>query len=116
MLLRGPHSRPRDRLVFRLSGTFFLPDLYDFALTMTQPAFQPGSTYAMRWITDADAVTPCLCVKRTAKFVTFELPGFGIKRAAIRTKTFGDCAEYALPLGQYSMAPSVSAERLLEVA
>lgn len=74
--------------------------------------FEVGSTYAMRWITDADAVTPCKVLKRTAKFITFDVNGFGPKRAAIRTMS-GDGCEYALPLGQYSMAPSVKATRKL---
>ncbi len=117
MLLRGPHCRRRHRLVFRLSGAapFFLPDLYDFALIMNQPAFQVGSTYAMRWITNADAITLCKCTKRTAKFVSFEVDGFGPARCAIRLDVFGG-GEYALPLGMYSMAPCVRAERILEVA
>jgi hypothetical protein len=68
--------------------------------------FQVGTTYKMLWVTDADAVTPCKVVKRTAKFVTFELPGFGVKADL-------DGNEVALPLGSYSMAPCVRAERVM---
>ena len=96
-------------------GRFFLTDPFDFALIMTQNAFQPGSTYAMRWVCDADAITLCTCTKRTAKFVTFDVDGFGPARVAVRLSPFGG-GEYALPLGQYSMAPCVRAERVLEVA
>jgi len=73
--------------------------------------FQVGTTYKMLWVTDADAVTPCKVVKRTAKFVTFELPGFGIKRVPVRADLDG--SEIALPLGNYSMAPCVRAERVM---
>lgn len=79
---------------------------------MTTATFQIGSTYAMRWVGDADAITPCKVLKRTAKFVTFELPGFGIKRAGVKVCTFSG-NEYALPTGSYSMAPVVRAERLI---
>ena len=75
---------------------------------MTTATFQAGNTYAMRWVTDADAITLCKVVKRTAKFVTFEIEGFGVKRAGVQVH---DGGEVALPLGRYSMAPCVRAER-----
>lgn len=76
--------------------------------------FVAGNAYVMRWIGDADARTATRVVKRTAKFVTLWVEGFGVKRCAIRQGIDGN--EYALPLGTYSMAPYVNAERGLEVA
>ena len=49
-------------------------------------------------------------VKRTAKFVTLWVEGFGVKRCAIKTNEQG---EFALPLGSYSMAPCVRACRAM---
>lgn len=77
--------------------------------------FVPGYAYVMLWAGDADARTAVRVVKRTAKFVTLWVEGFGIKRCAIRLDPFGS-GEYALPLGSYSMAPCVKAKRGLEVA
>ncbi|MGA0983170.1 hypothetical protein [Vulcanococcus sp.] len=79
---------------------------------MTTATFQIGSTYAMRWVGDADAITPCKVLKRTAKFATFELPGFGVKRAGVKVCPLTG-SEYAMPTGSYSMAPCVKAERLM---
>lgn len=80
---------------------------------MNNATFQVGATYAMRWVTDADALTLCKVVKRTAKFVTFEVDGFGTKRVGVQAPDgyFAKC-ETALPLGRYSMAPCVRADRL----
>ena len=78
---------------------------------MTTATFQTGTTYAMRWIGDADALTACKVIKRTAKFVTFEVDGFGpVARVAIKTDDQG--SELAYPLGRYSMAPCVRASRV----
>ena len=78
---------------------------------MTTATFQVGTTYKMLWVTDADAVTPCKVVKRTAKFVTFELPGYGVKRVGIKADSDGN--EIALPLGSCSMYPYVRADRVM---
>ena len=77
---------------------------------MTNATFQVGNTYTMRWINDADAATPCKVLKRTAKFVTLEVAGFGVKRVGIKVDYNGN--EYALPTGQYAMAPVVNARRV----
>ena len=79
---------------------------------MTTATFQVGTTYKMLWVGDADAVTPCKVVKRTAKFVTFELPGFGVKRVGIKADLEGN--EVAAPLGSYNMSPWVRAESVME--
>ena len=75
---------------------------------MTTATFQVGNTYAMRWIGDADRLTPCKVVKRTAKFVTFEVDGWGVQRVSVRVY---EGSEVANPLGRYSMAPCVKAIR-----
>lgn len=75
--------------------------------------FTPGNAYVMLWAGDADARTAIRVVKRTKKFVTLWVEGFGIKRCAVRMH---DGGEYALPLGSYAMAPCVKAKRGLEVA
>ena len=75
---------------------------------MTTAAFQVGNTYSMRWIGDADRLTPCKVVKRTAKFVTFEVDGWGVQRVGVRVY---EGSEVANPLGRYSMAPCVRANR-----
>ncbi len=78
---------------------------------MTNATFQVGNTYNMKWIGDADANTACTVVKRTAKFVTFEIEGYGVKRCGIKLSDY-ELNEFALPLGAYSMAPCVRAERV----
>ena len=77
---------------------------------MTAQTFQTGNAYAMRWAGDADARTATRVVKRTAKFVTLWVEGFGVKRCAIKTN---DQGEFAFPLGSYSMAPCVRACRAM---
>lgn len=77
---------------------------------MNAQTFQAGNTYAMRWVGDADALTACKVIKRTAKFVTFEVDGFGPARVSVKAN---DQGEFALPLGSYSMAPCVRACRAM---
>ena len=81
---------------------------------MNAQTFQAGNTYAMRWVTDGTAVTLCKVVKRTAKFVTFEVEGFGLKRVSVQAPDdyYAHC-ETAFPLGRYSMAPCVRACRAM---
>jgi len=75
---------------------------------MTTATFQAGNTYAMRWVTDADAITLCKVVSRTAKYVTVMVDGWGVKRVAIKPC---DQGESCYPLGNYSMAPCLKAIR-----
>lgn len=76
---------------------------------MTQAAFQTGTEYLMIWPGDADAYTICLVEKRTAKFVTLNIDGYGVRRCAIRAAIDG---EYATPLGTAFLAPTVRAKRV----
>ena len=75
-------------------------------------AFITGRTYKMVWIGDASAATPVTVIKRTAKTITLEVPGWGKKTVGIKNY---EGVEYALPTGNYSMAPRIKADRLMEV-
>jgi hypothetical protein len=75
---------------------------------MKNAAFEIGTEYVMLWPGNADARTACKVLKRTAKFVTLNIDGFGLKRCTIRTATDG---EYATPLGTEYLAPTVRAKR-----
>ena len=69
--------------------------------------FQTGTTYTTG---RGDYEWTFTVTKRTAKFITIvdELDG-STKRVGVRTGWKGH--EYALPLGDYSMAPTISADR-----
>jgi hypothetical protein len=73
--------------------------------------FQIGRTYTGRFIGDADAIISLTVLKRTALTITAESADFqtGAKVKSLRIKTSHTGAEYVLPLGSYSMAPSISA-------
>lgn len=71
--------------------------------------FETGKTYEMRWVTDADARNLVEVLRRTRKFVTIAIDGAPApKRVGVRVF---EGVEYALPLGDYSMAPRVKADR-----
>ena len=72
--------------------------------------FEHGRTYWTRFACDADAKLFGTVVKRTPKMVTFDVTGFGLRRC--RVSEF-DGRETAFPLGRYSMAPCLSADRRL---
>ena len=76
---------------------------------MTQATFIPGNEYVMLWPGDADAYNVCKVEKRTAKFVTLNIAGWGVKRCIIRAAVDG---EYATPLGTEFLAPTVRAKRV----
>lgn len=70
--------------------------------------FEAGKSYEMRWVTDADLRTRIEVIRRTRRFVTIVIDGRDVKRVGVRE---WDGVEYALPLGDYSMAPRVKADR-----
>lgn len=70
--------------------------------------FEAGSTYEMRWVTDANMRTRIDVLRRTRKFVTVAIDDREVVRVGVREF---DGVEYALPLGDYSMAPRVKADR-----
>jgi len=77
----------------------------------TITTFETGNIYEMRFIGDSDLKVKFICVKRTAKSVTFERfqnPNDSITR---RVKVW-DGAEYVLE-GNYSMAPIIKASNLV---
>ena len=69
-------------------------------------AFEVGVTYSMRSVCDYDCEWKRTVFKRTAKTVTFT----DGKRCKISIHSI-DGNEYCRPLGSYSMAPILSAER-----
>jgi hypothetical protein len=69
--------------------------------------FEIGKTYNMKWIGDADLVTPIKVVGRTAKTVKLQE---GDKTYSCRIKIDND-GEYVKPYGSYSMAPVLRAIR-----
>lgn len=78
------------------------------------PTFEVGKTYSCRSAFDHNCVWTFEVVKRTAKFITIrewflgEWNGLPAKRRGVK---LSDGAEYALPLGDYSFAPVIRAER-----
>jgi len=68
---------------------------------------EAGKTYIGRFISNYDSTFEIKILKRTAKSVTFIHPHTGeSKRAKIHTY---DGSAIFLPLGNYSMSPSISA-------
>jgi hypothetical protein len=71
--------------------------------------FEAGKTYFARSICDHNCVWNFEVVKRTAKSVTLKATDGEVKRRGIKIDSTG--SEYCLPLGSFSMAPSLNAER-----
>lgn len=80
----------------------------------TTHTFQTGQSYQARSACDHDCVWTFTVTARTAKFVTLvdELTGETF-RVGVKTSTYGESHEYALPFGTYSMAPTISADRAM---
>ena len=75
--------------------------------------FKEGERYHMTFIGDRDLRPVFLCLKRTAKMVTLksEATGEVLKK---RIKKYSDNnSEYILE-GNYSMAPRISAQRIVK--
>lgn len=70
--------------------------------------FQAGTTYKMTFISDSDLKVPVKVIKRTEKSITIIESGKKVNRK-IYTDMQG--IEYAYPLGLYSFAPSITADR-----
>jgi hypothetical protein len=77
--------------------------------TDTIKTFETGKRYFGRFITDADSVFSFEIARRTAKFVWLKDRSGALLRRGVRVSCG---AEYCLPYGSYSMAPSLSAERV----
>lgn len=73
--------------------------------------FEIGTTYSMRSIGDHDCVWTYTVTDRTAQTITLD-NGKEIKRCRISKKASAyRNAETIYPLGQYSMAPCLSADK-----
>lgn len=75
--------------------------------------FEIGKTYSMRSIGDQDCVWTYTVINRTAQMITLD-DGKEIVRCRISKKaTEYRGAETVYPLGQYSMAPTLSADKIV---
>jgi len=72
--------------------------------------FEISSIYEMRFIGDSDLKVNYICIKRTAKTVTFERHG-KTEKITRRIKEFND-SEYIRD-GNYSMAPAIYAKNIV---
>jgi hypothetical protein len=77
----------------------------------TVAAFETGRCYRMSWVTDAQAETFWVVMKRTAKTVTLYADGWGLKTCRVRYNVAFE-SEEAAPLGRASLAPVLLAERV----
>jgi len=71
--------------------------------------FKVGKTYEMRWATDSTLRTPVTVEARTAKFVVIPDVNGVLRRVGVKVR---DGVETCLPLGNYSMAPVLRADRV----
>ena len=78
---------------------------------LTPATFEPGSVYDAFWPTDSTLRTPFKVLRRTARFVILGRldSGFDVIRVGVKVDSKG--GEYALPFGNYTMAPVLRAER-----
>jgi hypothetical protein len=75
--------------------------------------FQVGKTYDCRSLCDYDCIWSYTVIGRTSSTITIRDNHTGIvvrKRIAKLSKVFD--VEIVYPLGQYSMSPSISADRI----
>lgn len=70
--------------------------------------FEPGKTYQTRSIGDHDCIIRLTVLSRTAKTITADIAGRGKK--TLRPAVYDEC-EYVRPWGNYSMAPTVRADK-----
>lgn len=76
--------------------------------------FEVGKTYYTRSICNYDCIISGRVLKRTASTVTMDVKGRGVKTLRINKKLSGYIgAEAVKPWGAYSMAPTLSADRVL---
>lgn len=75
--------------------------------------FKVGTTYQARSICDYECIFSFEVIKRSAKRVTLRHEGQEFTRG-VKVDDAGN--EFTYPLGTYSMAPTIRAERPAEVA
>jgi hypothetical protein len=72
--------------------------------------FELDKTYFMRSVCDYNCIWNATVLKRTAKFVTLKVDG---EKDPVRCKVSEyDNSEMCYPLGKYSMAPILRAEKI----
>lgn len=76
--------------------------------TATIKAFETGASYFGRFITDYDATFSFSVERRSARYVWLKGADGKVKKRGVRV--YGG-VETCLPFGDYSMAPSISADR-----
>ena len=74
---------------------------------MSVRAFQVGKTYTTRSMADYECIFSFTILSRTSQFVTTEVHG----RKVNRKVTVRDDVEQFKPLGNYSMAPIIKADK-----
>ena len=75
--------------------------------------FEIGKAYSMRSACDHECVWSYIVTERTAATVTLMDDNGKVKKCRINSKVSEWCgAETVYPLGHYSMAPSLSANRI----
>ena len=72
--------------------------------------FEIGKTYYTRFACDYDSVLSMTVLARTEKTITAQVDTFGVKK--LRVDTRWSDVETVAPLGRYSMAPSIRADKL----
>jgi hypothetical protein len=72
--------------------------------------FEEGNIYEMRFIGDSDLRPQFICVKRTAKTVTFERFK-GTEKITKKIKEYRGVEH--IHAGNYSMAPSIYADKVV---
>ena len=77
----------------------------------TTVKFEEGNIYQMRFIGDSELKPQFICVKRTAKTITFSKIGSNKENMNRRVKVYNN-VEYVLE-GSYSMAPSINADKIV---
>lgn len=75
--------------------------------------FEVGRTYIAG--AGRDYSWTCEVIARTAKFVTVRIDGDEIARIGVKISTMSP-TEWAMPLGSYSQAPCIHADRPVAVA
>ena len=77
-------------------------------------SFEIGKTYYTRSICDNDCIISGKVLRRTAATVTMDVRGCGVKTLRISKGLTDMCgAEAVKPWGTYSMAPMLTADRVL---
>lgn len=77
----------------------------------TAAKFETGKTYATASICDSECIFSMTVIRRTAKTLVVNVDSWGEKRLRV---TVIDGVETVMPLGRYSMAPVITAEKLVE--